>query len=517
MKLNLHIIARDLQQLETKCDLSRSPYEMNIGFASIVESNVGAGQLKSDRLYIMRAKDVRSAVISAVGPLSIFSIGEPPAVAFDMKRHDIAWTTRNVSLSKVADLVNETIATYEDWISDVHRSLSGNQPLRAIGELSEKVLDGPIWMWDCQYQTIFHVMTKSRYALPELYKFHNDNEPFPIEEMNAINDTFRDLQKERLPYLLPPMFGYYSLCYNLYSGNRFTGTISLDCVSKDATTREQALLKLLGDIISQNLSWQTHISKHASFAMRALTDQLLQGQQVSTDKLCASLSKRGWSVDDPYRCFVAQAEEGIKYPEGFLIPIAERVCDKVRETIFNVSDGNLVFITNVVTFSVTEIENLPQTIFERLKWEKMQAVVGASSVFSNYENLYYFKKQAEEAIILGMKQDRSKAVFIFEDYIIQAIVMRCTADSIPDTLVPSTLLRLQAYDKAHDGDLATVLRTYLDNNLSTNKTAQDLYIHRNTLLSRLKKIEEVGRIDLEDNNTRFLLHFALVLEDGKLV
>lgn len=516
MKVNLHIIARDLHQLEVASDLSRSPYEMNIGFAVVVDSDIAPGQLKSDRLYIMRAKDVRDAVVTSTVPLSILCIGEPPDIAFGMKRHDIAWTTHNVSLAKAGNLVNELIALYTSWIDGIHRALSSNQPLRTVGVLSEEILDGPIWMWDCQYQTIFHVMSENRYDLPEQYKLHNDNEPFPIEELNAINDTFRALQSERYPYLLPPMFGYYSLCYNLYSAGRFTGTISLDCVNKEATTREQALLKLLGDAISQNLSWQTHVGKHVSFAMRALTDQLLQGKQVSTSKLCTSLGKRGWSIDDTYICFATQADEGIVYPDGFLIPIGERVCDKIRETIFSISEGSLVFIANTETLSEAEVGGLAQAISERLKWEKMRASVGASTLFSNYENLYFFKKQAEEAIILGMRQDRAARVFKFENYITQAIAMRCTAGSIPETLAPPTLLRLQAYDKENDTDLVTVLRAYLDNNLSANKTAQDLYIHRNTLLGRLKKIEEIGRVNLEDNNARFLLHFALMLEDGKL-
>lgn len=40
-------------------------------------------------------------------------------------------------------------------------------------------------------------------------------------------------------------------------------------------------------------------------------------------------------------------------------------------------------------------------------------------------------------------------------------------------------------------------------------------MHRNTLLTRLKRIEEVGRFDLSDAKTRLLLTMAIALRNSE--
>lgn len=69
------------------------------------------------------------------------------------------------------------------------------------------------------------------------------------------------------------------------------------------------------------------------------------------------------------------------------------------------------------------------------------------------------------------------------------------------------------YDRAHATSYTHTLRIYLYNNCNITKTARQLYVHRQTLLKRLEKIEKIGRFDLDDYYTRNYMAITLMFHD----
>lgn len=58
------------------------------------------------------------------------------------------------------------------------------------------------------------------------------------------------------------------------------------------------------------------------------------------------------------------------------------------------------------------------------------------------------------------------------------------------------LQRLGAYDAEHNGDLLRTLEVYLDHDSNMKESAEALHVHENTLSYRLKRIAQIGGIDL---------------------
>ena len=71
--------------------------------------------------------------------------------------------------------------------------------------------------------------------------------------------------------------------------------------------------------------------------------------------------------------------------------------------------------------------------------------------------------------------------------------------------VPS---RLRTFDEAEGAELLPTLEQFLATG-SLHATAQQLNVHRNTVLYRLKRIESITRVDLDEPETRFLVQLAL--------
>ncbi len=70
---------------------------------------------------------------------------------------------------------------------------------------------------------------------------------------------------------------------------------------------------------------------------------------------------------------------------------------------------------------------------------------------------------------------------------------------------------LATYDEEHHSSLVQTLDAYFSHHGNISQTAETLYIHRNTLLYRLERIQELTGHDLNQANMRLALHLALKL------
>jgi purine catabolism regulator len=70
---------------------------------------------------------------------------------------------------------------------------------------------------------------------------------------------------------------------------------------------------------------------------------------------------------------------------------------------------------------------------------------------------------------------------------------------------------LAQYDDDHRGSLVETISAFFLNHGNISKTAESLYVHRNTLLYRLDRIQELTNHDLNQSDMRLALHLALKL------
>jgi len=64
-------------------------------------------------------------------------------------------------------------------------------------------------------------------------------------------------------------------------------------------------------------------------------------------------------------------------------------------------------------------------------------------------------------------------------------------------------------EKKINETLLETLQAFFDNNLSISKTAQAIYVHRNTLLYRLRRVKEITGLDPKKFDNAVQLRLAL--------
>lgn len=80
--------------------------------------------------------------------------------------------------------------------------------------------------------------------------------------------------------------------------------------------------------------------------------------------------------------------------------------------------------------------------------------------------------------------------------------------------VTGPLAALVAYDEEHDGSLVATLHAWLEAFGDVNRAAEALYVHPNTFRYRLRRVREVGGLDLLDPAQRFAVGLQLRLWPG---
>ncbi|MBM4761074.1 helix-turn-helix domain-containing protein [Bacillus sp. B15-48] len=143
--------------------------------------------------------------------------------------------------------------------------------------------------------------------------------------------------------------------------------------------------------------------------------------------------------------------------------------------------------------------------------EKYQCFCGMSGVFTDLSVRSNFRKRAQKALEIGQKIHPEKKLYTFDDYYLEIISSYAVAELGEIGYALPELERLIEMDRKKGTDYYHTLKTYLvlGNNISL--TATKLHIHRNTLIYRLDKIEEITGVVINQQEVIRRLMAAMTL------
>ena len=143
------------------------------------------------------------------------------------------------------------------------------------------------------------------------------------------------------------------------------------------------------------------------------------------------------------------------------------------------------------------------------------AALGASSKYLSASHTMFRQCHATIRLAKKLRKDKTQRIFNYEDYSIYLMVEMCADEHFKDFhhgrfyfLCHQDLLSIARYDRKNNTDLLDVLYAYLANNCKVTQTARDLYMHRNTLISKIEKIQQITAKDLNNSFLRERLLFS---------
>lgn len=146
--------------------------------------------------------------------------------------------------------------------------------------------------------------------------------------------------------------------------------------------------------------------------------------------------------------------------------------------------------------------------------DRLPAVVGVGSVARDVAGLAAARACADRALRVLRESRSTQRVARLSDVYVSALVLELRdLVAARGDQAAGPVARLLEYDVRHNTQMVETLRAWLDAFGDVSAAAAALYIHPNTLRYRLRRLSEVGDMDLGDPEARFaaLLQLRVVI------
>lgn len=234
-------------------------------------------------------------------------------------------------------------------------------------------------------------------------------------------------------------------------------------------------------------------------------------------KIEASLASFGLPKNVPLFVCVLQLfieDQNLKKQEHYLrqlIAGIERELGKTDIMLFGAHDK----ITIVAAAIGTESQNL---IIEKLemavkRWTTTDTPLlfgGIGGVHKGLENVAKSSEEANRSLSFLLGRGKT-GITRYDDIGINRLFLNQKPEEIEDYI--NEVLSPLRSPRSNSGELEHTLKTYMTANRSTSVTAEQLHIHPNTLYHRLRKVEEILQIDLNEPDDWFKVYLACHLSE----
>ena len=117
--------------------------------------------------------------------------------------------------------------------------------------------------------------------------------------------------------------------------------------------------------------------------------------------------------------------------------------------------------------------------------------------------------QAVRLALLDRERNDPNRVIAYSDMGMEKLLLSISDKEVLRDFYAGSIEPLALYDSMNGTDLVNVLKSYLDNNGSIQASARQLFVHRNTVMYKIRKIEGILDIDLSDFESRAYLSLGL--------
>lgn len=172
--------------------------------------------------------------------------------------------------------------------------------------------------------------------------------------------------------------------------------------------------------------------------------------------------------------------------------------------------GSVLALVPTAQISEEQLRACFLRIVDRAQREcTVHLLVGVGESKRYLDEIKVSRDEASTAIRTGA--GRKEQVFFYREQGIYILLSQIKDSRILDTYVENQLGKLLRADEINGGNLCQTLENYLECSCNAKKTAEVLFVHRNTLNYRLKKISELLECDLENLDKCLTLKLAFLI------
>lgn len=330
---------------------------------------------------------------------------------------------------------------------------------------------------------------------------------YQIKELDLVKRPIkmrREYEGEMVDCIVAPIFIDEELCGGLTSwGTRSSHT------GLDLAVLEKAITVLTLEFLKMKVQYDVEQQYKNDFVR-----DLLLNEYVELEELKERGKKFNYSIYLPYVSFVIKIGDQVgnklnKYNQ------IESMLDRFHSNLITgyVNDFFCILYPLEDNHKEQTIKELAYTFHEELidkLFPQIDFRFGIGRYYSGVEGLRKSFHEAKKSLSLSNPENK---IVSYSDLGVYSLLGQIQNIDELKSFYDDTIGILVNYDATSDLQLLNTIRCYFNNNEKLKQTADELFIHVNTLKYRIKRIEKLTNYSIQKSDEKLILHLGLKVHD----
>ena len=384
--------------------------------------------------------------------------------------------------------------TFDSFRAEITDALFSGKGVSYILAAAGKYLKNPILLVDESFHLVDSVNTD--YPEDEFLQYIVKNLSFPRSYVEQLRD---DMRLSEMPHVIcredkPGGSPNRYFVVDIALPGRFFGFLSIVEEDEPITPEEKEKFEFLGQAVTTELRSRRDPKAGGTlrlqdYVLHEMLEGKLSGAQLDSR---LELAKLDFRYGKRLLRITGRFDSAETVRLEFHIDSIRTICGNQACVIY---DDAIVVLTD-------EIPNggASPRLLDALReyMDRSGLVCGVSDptpVASEIPEIY---RQAKGATVFGQFIFAEKSIYIYENLSIYHMIDCVSRTTSLKSFCSPHYMYMLAYDKQFNTDYAPTIVCYLENLLDLSKTAADMKVHRNTIVYRIKRIEDIFHFDFSD-------------------
>ena len=405
----------------------------------------------------------------------------------------------------ILDQLLEIFSTFDAWEESMDLLIYHGANLQQLCELGAQLLENPVCIHDDWFVMTAMTPDFSQILEPEyLMTSTKGFVPRSVVEDFLFDSDYLETYAHHEAKIWTAPHHQRSLYVNLWDGNLYKGRLLVAQKNRDFLQRDFLLAEALTQRAVILLRRKQPSDEGIHQNMDDILFSLLQSGQTEPAALAYLAERLHWQLMDRFVCLRLK-------PRQSITAIKNRM---LHSDLFQCFPGSYILMNaqeQCIILNLSQRDTLPGQIRQQLAvpCRDYQLYAGSSFPVSGIRELNVAYHQAGAALDQLSRQPDSLWFLPFQECVLDYLTRALPSPLMPHHLVSPELCTLKTYDQKNGTLYFETLRQYLLLERDIPKTSEKLIIHRTTLLYRLKKIQSLMHLDLEDPWQRLYLMLSL--------
>ncbi|AZR72674.1 hypothetical protein BBF96_04280 [Anoxybacter fermentans] len=253
---------------------------------------------------------------------------------------------------------------------------------------------------------------------------------------------------------------------------------------------------------------------------------LLNGRFESEDVMLSRAKAMHWDLKGPFCVIIfelikdSNANSNSRKKHMIwnrIVQGVKQICENKKEEVIFGEWGTRLILLHSIPDKQDDLDNyLGKTIDEvkqLIEQYQQKYYIGVSSLSKGLFSLKQSYREAKESIRVAKITNCYGKVLYYEKLGVYRLLHKIDA-KVLENFLHDILGPLIRYDQENNTELVKTLDCYFKNNANLKRLADELYVHYNTILYRMERIQTILGVDLSDRDTRLNLEIALKIYFG---